>query len=279
MTRAAKVSGSRFGYLKGSAAMLEFALVQYVLEKTTHLDFQPIVPPVIIKEEFMEGMGYLAQGGEEEIYHLNKDQQYLVGTAEQSVGPYFANEILNEKDLPKKFVAFSSCFRREAGSYGKDTKGILRVHQFDKLEMFVFCKPEDSEKQHSELLKIQETLVQGLGIPYRVVALCSGDLGFPSAKTYDIECWLPGQKQGQGEYRETHSTSNATDFQARALNIRYKDKDGKNSLLHMLNGTAFAIGRILIAIFENYQQSDGKILIPKVLLPYMHGQKWLEKTP
>ncbi|MFA6587726.1 MAG: serine--tRNA ligase [Patescibacteria group bacterium] len=269
--RAAKVSGSRFGYIKAEAALLEFALIQYSFSKLIKQGFTPIVPPVIINQEFMEGMGYLAQGGEEEVYHLVKDNQYLVGTAEQSVGPYFANELILEKDLPKKFIAFSSCFRREAGSHGKDTKGILRVHQFDKLEMFVFCKPEDSESQHQKLLKFGEELVKGLGLPYQVVQLCAGDLGFPSSKTYDIECWMPGQNQGKGEYRETHSTSNTTDFQARALNIRFKAKDGKNCHLHMINGTAFAIGRILIAILENYQQPNGDILIPGALQPFMHG--------
>lgn len=271
MSHGAKVSGSRFGYLKGTGALLEFALVQYAMQELMKAGFTAVVPPVIVNETYMEAMGYLAQGGAEEVYRLEKDKQYLVGTSEQSMGPYHANEIFPEKALPKKYAAFSTCFRREAGSYGKDTKGILRVHQFDKVEMFVVCAPADSEKLHLELLAMQEKLVQGLGIPYRVVQLCTGDLGFPSAKTYDIECWLPGQNDGKGEYRETHSTSNTTDYQARALNIRVKNTDGKNVVAHLLNGTAFAIGRTLIAILENYQQPDGSVNVPNVLVPFMHG--------
>ncbi|MEK7631339.1 MAG: serine--tRNA ligase [Patescibacteria group bacterium] len=278
MPRGAKVSGSRFGYLKGAGALLEFALIQYAMQELTKAGFTAVVPPVIVNEPYMEAMGYLAQGGADEVYHLEKDKQYLVGTSEQSVGPYHANELIPEKELPKKYAAFSTCFRREAGSYGKDTKGILRVHQFDKVEMFVVCAPSDSEKLHHELLAMQEKLVQGLGIPYRVVQLCTGDLGFPSAKTYDIECWLPGQNSGKGEYRETHSTSNTTDYQARALNIRMKGQDGKNVIAHLLNGTAFAIGRTIIAILENYQQSDGSVKIPEVLAPYMHGINVITKT-
>lgn len=275
--RGAKVSGSRFAYLKGAGALLEFALIQYAMQELTKTGFTAVVPPVIVNEPYMEAMGYLAQGGADEVYHLEKDKQYLVGTSEQSVGPYHADEILPESELPKKYAAFSTCFRREAGSYGKDTKGILRVHQFDKVEMFVVCAPSKSDKLHQELLAMQEKLVQGLGIPYRVVQLCTGDLGFPSAKTYDIECWLPGQNGGKGEYRETHSTSNTTDYQARALNIRMKGKDGKNVVAHLLNGTAFAIGRTIIAILENYQQPDGSVKIPAVLLPFMHGIAAIQK--
>jgi seryl-tRNA synthetase len=275
--RAAKISGSRFGYLKGTGALLEFALIQYAMQTLTKAGYTAIVPPVIINEPYMEAMGYLAQGGEDEIYHLEKSKQFLVGTSEQSVGPYHANEILPINELPKKYVAFSTCFRREAGSYGKDTKGILRVHQFDKVEMFVVCGPEKSEEMHQELLALQENLVKGLGIPYRVMLLCTGDIGFPSAKTYDIECWLPGQNGGKGEYRETHSTSNTTDYQARALNIRVKDAGGKNRIVHLLNGTAFAIGRTIIAILENCQNSDGTIRIPDVLQPFMQGIKEIKK--
>ena len=271
MPRGAKVSGSRFGYLKGAGALLEFALVQYAMRELTEAGFIAVVPPVIINEQYMEAMGYLSQGGEEEVYRLEKDKQYLVGTSEQSVGPYHADEIIPESEAPKKYAAFSTCFRREAGSYGKDTKGILRVHQFDKVEMFVVAAPEQSEALHQELLAMQEKLVAGLELPYRVVQLCTGDLGFPSAKTYDIECWLPGQNGGAGEYRETHSTSNTTDYQARALNIRVKGKDGKNATAHLLNGTAFAVGRTIIAILENYQQADGSVRVPSVLQPFMHG--------
>lgn len=278
MPRGAKVSGSRFGYLKGAGALLEFALVQYAMHVLTKVGFTAVVPPVIINEPYMEAMGYLAQGGVDEVYHLEKDKQFLVGTSEQSVGPYHADEIIPENELPKKYAAFSTCFRREAGSYGKDTKGILRVHQFDKVEMFAVTTPQQSEMLHREILTLQEKLVQGLRIPYRVVQLCTGDLGFPSAKTYDIECWLPGQNGGKGEYRETHSTSNTTDYQARALNIRVKGKDGKNVVAHLLNGTAFAIGRTIIAILENYQQADGTVQVPEVLRPFMHGITEIRKS-
>jgi seryl-tRNA synthetase len=265
--RAGKVSGSRFGYLKGGLAMLEYGLVQMAFNVLQKQGFIPIVPPVMIKTEMMKAMGYTERGGDE-IYFLEKDNMYLVGTSEQSVGPMHADEVFEEKDLPKRYVAFSTCFRREAGSYGKDTKGILRVHQFDKVEMFVFCKPEDSIKEHQLLLSMEEKLMQELKIPYRVINICTGDLGDPAAAKFDIEAWMPGQN----EYRETHSTSNCTDFQARRLNIRYKEtrnKKQETKLVYTLNGTAFAIGRTLIAIIENYQQKDGSIKVPKVLQKYV----------
>lgn len=264
--RAAKVSGSRFGYLKGDAALLELALVQFAMEFLVKEGFTPIIPPSFIKKESMRGMGYLEHGGEEDMYVFEKDDLVLVGTSEQSIGPMHMDEVLEEKDLPKRYVSFSPCFRREAGSYGKDTKGILRVHQFDKVEMFSFTKPENSEKEHEYLLSLEEKLFQALGIPYQVVKMCSGDLGAPAAKKYDLEAWMPGQ----GKYREVTSTSNTTDFQARRLNIKYQDK-GETRFVHTLNGTAFAIGRTIIAIIENYQQKDGSILIPEVL------QKWVGK--
>jgi seryl-tRNA synthetase len=274
--RAAKVSGARFGYLKGDLALMEFGLIQLAMDITRKEGFVPVVPPVMIKPEMMKAMGYVEHGGDE-IYYFDKDDLYLTGTSEQSIGPLHADEIFEEKDLPRKYVAFSTCFRREAGSYGKDTKGILRVHQFDKVEMFIFCKPEDSLKEHELILSMEEKLMQELKIPYRVVDICSGDLGDPAAKKYDIEAWMPGQPSstglGQGTYRETHSTSNCTDFQARRLNIKYRDKQGKLNLVHTLNGTAFAIGRTLIAIIENYQQKDGSIKIPKVLQKYVGIKK------
>jgi seryl-tRNA synthetase len=263
--RAAKVAGARFGYLKGGAALLEFGLIQLVLDVLTEEKFIPIFPPVMIKPEMAAGMGYLEQTGDEEAYFIEKDKLYLIGTAEQSLGTMHANEIFNEKDLPKRYCAFSTCFRREAGSYGKDTKGILRVHQFDKFEMFIFSRPEDSIKEHKLLLSLEEKLMKLLEIPYRVVQLCTADLAAPSAATYDIEAWL----SGQNEYRETHSTSNCTDFQARRLNIRYKTKDGKTNFVHTLNGTAFAMGRAIIAIIENYQTKNGTIKVPKVLQKYI----------
>jgi len=263
--RAAKVSGSRFGYLKGGAALLEFGLIQLVLDVLTEEKFILVFPPVMIKPEMAAGMGYLEQTGDEEAYFIEKDKLYLIGTAEQSLGTMHANEVFQEKDLSKRYAAFSTCFRREAGSYGKDTKGILRVHQFDKFEMFIFSRPEDSIKEHKLLLSLEEKLMKLLEIPYRVVQLCTSDLAAPSASTYDIEAWMPGQ----GDYRETHSTSNCTDFQARRLNIRYKTNDGKINFVHTLNGTAFAMGRTIIAIIENYQQKDGSIKVPKVLQKYI----------
>jgi len=259
--RAAKVSGTRFGYLKNGAVLLEFGLIQLALDVLK--DFTPIIPPAMIKKEMMQAMGYMERG-EDEIYNFN--DLYLIGTSEQSIGPMHANEIL--KDLPKRYVSFSPCFRKEAGSYGKDTKGILRVHQFDKVEMFSFCKPEDSIKEHEFFLSIEEKLMQLLKLPYQVVNICTADLGDPAAAKFDIEAWMPGQ----GEYRETHSTSNTTDFQARRLNIRYKSKNGLK-FVHTINGTAFAIGRMIIAIIENYQQKDGNIEVPKVLQKYIGIKK------
>jgi seryl-tRNA synthetase len=294
--RAAKTSGSRFGFLLGAAARLEFALVQLAIKvvtdrsllaklaKKNHLNikdlpFVPVVPPVLINKKSMGGMGYLERGAEE-VYYLPADDLYLVGTAEQSIGPMHQDEVFEEKDLPRRYIGFSTCFRREAGSYGKDTKGILRVHQFDKLEMFVFATPETSRAEHRLMLAIEEYLMQLLCLPYRVLNICSADLGDPAAAKFDIEVWLPGQNGGIGEYRETHSTSNTTDFQARRLNVKYRPardrkqdtNDKKSEYVHMLNGTAFAIGRTLIAIMENYQTKEGKIKIPKVLQKYI-GEK------
>jgi seryl-tRNA synthetase len=271
--RAAKTSGSRFGFIKNELALMEFAILQFVFQKLFKEGFIPLVTPVMLKPKLMEGMGYVERGGEE-IYYLPKDDMYLVGTAEQMVGAMHSDEILDFNKLPLRYVAFSSCFRREAGSYGKDTKGILRVHQFDKIEMFVFCKPEEAVKEHEFLLKMEEELMQALKIPYRVLNICSGDLGDPAAAKFDIEAWLPGQNSGEGEYRETHSTSNCTDFQARRLNIRYRNPQTQElSFPYTLNGTAFAIGRALIAIIENYQTADGTIIIPEALQPFMGGIK------
>ncbi|MGC9049222.1 MAG: serine--tRNA ligase [Patescibacteria group bacterium] len=262
--RAGKVSGSRFGYLKNEAVFLEFGLIQLAFEILTKKGFIPVVPPVMIGEKAMRAMGYLDRAADE-VYYLPQDNLCLVGTSEQSIGPMHMDEILFEKDLPKRYLGFSTCFRREAGSYGKDVKGIMRVHQFDKVEMFVFCRPEDSEKEHQLLLKCEEELMQALKIPYRVVNNCAGQLAAPSAATYDIETWLPGQNC----YRETHSTSNCTDFQAQRLNIRFRDKNNKIKFVHTLNGTAFAIGRTIIAILENYQKKDSTIIVPKVLQKYI----------
>jgi len=263
--RAGKAAGSRFGYLLRDAVDLEFALVHFAFDTLRKEGFIPIIPPVFLKPEAMRGMGYLDYN-EDEVYHLEKDDLYLIGTSEQAIGAMHMNEVFSEKQLPLRYVGFSSCFRREAGSYGKDTKGILRVHQFDKVEMFSFARPEDSKKEHEFLLLVEEKLMKALEIPYRVLQICTGDLGVQAANKYDIEAWMPGQNQ----YRETHSTSNDTDFQSRRLNIRYKSpKTGKNELVHTSNGTAFAMGRTIIAIMENYQLKDGTIKIPKVLEKYI----------
>jgi seryl-tRNA synthetase len=275
--RAAKTSGSRFGFLKREAAQLEIALIHLAFDRLTKKGFIPVVPPVLIKPEPFWGMGYLNKG-REEVYYLEKDDLYLIGTAEQIIGPMHMNEILKEEELPLRYAGFSSCFRREAGSYGKDTKGILRVHQFDKVEMFIFSKPEEAKKEHELLLSLEEEFMRSLDIPYRVINICSGDLGDPAAAKYDIEAWMPGQNNGQGEYRETHSTSNCTDYQARRLNVKYLNpQTSKNEFVYTLNGTALAIGRAIIAILENYQTKEGFIRIPKVLVPYMGGIKVIKR--
>ena len=260
VVRAVKVAGNRFVYLKGDLVLFEFALIQYALATVVKEGFTPVIPPHMIFTKAMAAMGYLDHGGEEEIYHLKNDDAVLIGTSEQAIGPMFMDEILDGEKFPMRFVGFSPCYRREAGSYGKDLKGILRMHQFDKVEMFSFTDAEHSDSEQEFLLSIQERLMQGLKLPYRVMKLCSGDTGAPSARTYDIETWIPTQNK----YRETHSTSNTTDFQTRRLNTRFK-KDGGKQLAHALNGTAFAIGRTLIAIMENYQQEDGSIVVPEEL--------------
>lgn len=272
--RAAKISGSRFSFLINEGALLEFALVQFAMETLVKEGFSPVIPPALIKQEITESLGYWHGGGNENYYLVSnyevegpeKGQPlplYLVGTGEHSVVPIHKDEIFNEKDLPKKYVAFSPCFRREAGSYGKDTKGIFRVHQFDKVEMVAFIKPEDDEKERRSLLVHAEGFMKALELPYQVVQLASGDLAFPTAETIDIETWIPSQNI----YRETHSISTTTDFQARRLNIKYQ-KDGKTEFVYILNGTAFAIGRTIIAILENFQAKDGSVKIPKVLQKY-----------
>lgn len=276
--RAAKVSGSRFGYLKGDSVLLEFALVQLALDTLIQEGFIPVIPPVMLNHKAMDGMGYLTRGGSE-VYQVEKDDLYLVGTSEQSIGAMHMDEVLDLGDLPRRYVGFSTCFRREAGSYGKDTKGILRVHQFDKVEMFSFCEPGKSREEHDFILAMEEKLVGMLGIPYRVVQMCSGDLGDPAANKRDIECWMPAMR----EYRETHSCSNCTDFQARRLNVRYRAREGgsggtKLTFVHTLNGTACAVGRMIIAIIENFQQADGTVLVPDVLRQYMGGIERMEKS-
>jgi len=262
--RAAKVAGSRFDYLKGDIVLLEFALVKLAFDTLLKKGFVPVLPPVMLKPEMARGTGYFEASDINEAYFLPKDNLFLIATAEQSLLTMHQGEVFREEDLPRRYLGFSTCFRREAGSYGRDVKGILRVHQFDKLEMFSFCKPEDSERELEFFLSNEEELMDKLNLPYQVVKICTGDLGFPAAKKYDIEAWMPGQ----GRYRETHSTSSCTDFQARRLNIRYRTKKGKLGFVHTVNGTAFS-QRPLLAILENYQQKDGSVKIPPVLQKYV----------
>ena len=265
--RAAKISGTRFGILKKEAALLEFSLINFTFETLLKDGFIPVIPPIMLKPEMLEKSGHLSEKDKPERYFIEKDNAYLAGTAEQPIAAMHADEIFEEKDLPRRYLGFSTCFRREAGASGKDTKGIFRVHQFDKIEMFSICHPEKSSREHQFLLSCQEKLMQSLKIPYRVIQICTGDLGFPAAAAYDVEAWLPSENR----YRETHTTFNDTDFQTRRLNIRYRDsKTKKLAIPHALNGTAFAIGRILIAIIENYQQKDGKIFVPEALQKYLN---------
>ncbi len=263
LERGAKVSGSRFYYLKNELVLLEMALMNYVMQKLVKKGFTPMIPPYMVREDAMYGTGFFP-ADKHQIYTVNpgEDDLYLIGTSEVPVTAYYSGEILEEKDLGQKFVGYSPCFRREAGTYGKDMKGILRVHQFEKVEMVIIAHPEKSWEAHEELREIEEEVLKDLGIPYQVVNICGGDLGGSAAKKYDLEAWLPGQ----GKFREMTSTSNCTDFQSRRLNIRYRDGEGKIHFVHTLNGTATS-SRPLIAIMENYQQKDGSIKIPEVLRP------------
>ncbi|MDY6986101.1 MAG: serine--tRNA ligase [Candidatus Thermoplasmatota archaeon] len=269
--RAAKVSGARFFYLKGDAVFLELALVRYAFDALLKEGFVPVIPPVLTREFALFGTGFLPFG-EENIYRIKGEDLCLVGTAEVPLGAMHSNEIFSHKELPKYYAGFSTCFRTEAGAHGKDTKGIFRVHQFDKIEMFKYCLPEESESEHEKLLQTAERIYQGLGIPYRVVEVCSGELGASAAKKYDIEAFLPGQK----EYREVVSCSNCLDYQARRLMIRYRSKEGDIKFVHTLNSTAIAIERTMVAILENYQQGDGSVLVPKALQQFM-GKERIDK--
>lgn len=271
--RATKVSGARFAYLKNEGALLEFALIQYAFKKLRDKGFIPIIPPVIISKEVMRSMGYMEHGGDEDMFQLKEDGKVLVGTAEQSIVPMHKDEVLDGKKLPLRYVGFSSAFRREAGSYGKDTRGILRVHQFDKVEMVSFVANDKDDEEHEYLLGIEEELFKELGIPYQVIKMCTGDLGFPVSRKYDLEAWIPTQ----GKYREVTSTSTTGDFQSRRLNIKYREGEEKQ-FVNILNGTAFAIGRTLIAILENYQQEDGSVVIPEVLRPFTGFDKISPKS-
>lgn len=266
--QAAIVSGARFHYFLGDGALLENALRQFAFDTLTKEGFTPVIPPVLVKHEIMQGLGYTAMGDAEDIFDLDKDGLYLVGTSEQSVVPLHMNDVLQKEQLPKRYVSYSSSFRREAGSYGKDTKGILRVHQFNKVEMVSFVAEGEDDKEHEYLLSLEEKFFQALDIPYQVLGICTGDLGFNAARKYDLEAWMPSQEK----YREVTSTSTTTDFQSRRLNMRYQDGE-KRKFLNVLNGTAFSMNRPIIAILENYQQEDGSVLIPKVLQKYMGKER------
>ena len=259
--RGAKVSGARSYYLTGPGALLELALVNYAISLAVKSGFTPMIPPVLVKPEAMEGTGFLGQAAEN-VYHLKEDELYLVGTSEVALAAFHMDEILDQ--LPIRYAGYSPCFRREAGSYGKDTRGIIRVHQFEKVEMFTFCKPEDAQDEHKKLLAWEKELFNSLEIPYRVIDVASGDLGASAARKFDIEAWIPTQ----GEYREVTSTSNCTQFQARRLNIRYKDEKGTKPVA-TLNGTLVAVPRTIVAILENHQQKDGSVKVPKALIPFL----------
>ncbi len=260
MERGARVSGSRFLYLKGPLVLLEFALVRWAMEVLQGHGFTPVIPPVLVREEALYGTGMLPDT-EQQLYKVPEDELYLVGTSEVPLASLHAGEILEEESLPIRYAGFSTCFRREAGAAGKDTRGMFRVHQFDKVEMFTFVKPEESGAEHERLLAIEEEILQALGLPYQVANIPAWDLGASAAKKYDLEAWLPGQER----YRELTSCSNTTDFQARRLGVRYRPEGGRPEEVHTLNGTAVAVGRTIIAIVENHQQDDGTIRVPEVL--------------
>jgi len=261
--RGAKVSGSRSYYLTGVGALLEFALVNYAIASATKAGFTPVIPPVLVKPAAMEGTGFLGQAAEN-VYHLEKDDFYLVGTSEVPLAAFHMDEILDGTKLPMRYAGYSTCFRREAGSYGKDTRGIIRVHQFDKVEMFSFCKPEEAKEEHKRLLQWEKDFLNSMEIPYRVIDVASGDLGSSANRKFDIEAWIPTQSA----YREVTSTSNCTEFQARRLNIRYKDSDG-TKVVATLNGTLVAIPRMIVAILENHQNADGTVNVPAALQPFL----------
>jgi seryl-tRNA synthetase len=266
--RAGKVAGARFFYLKREGVLLDMALMNFALEEIVKKGYIPIEPPFMMRRKPYEGVTALSDF-EDVLYKVENEDLYLIATSEHPMAAMFMDEVLKAEDLPLKLVGVSSCFRKEAGAHGKDTRGIFRTHQFNKIEQFIFCKPEDSWKMHEELLQNAEELVQKLGLPYRVVNVCTGDIGVVAAKKYDIEAWMPAQNT----YREIISCSNCTDYQARRLNIKYREKEGEppKGFVHTLNSTALATGRTIVAILENYQQEDGSVVIPEVLRKYMKG--------
>ncbi len=266
--RGAKVAGSRSYYLTGVGALLEFALVNYAIQSALKNGFSPVIPPVLVNPAAMEGTGFLGQAAEN-VYRIEKDDVYLVGTSEVPLAAMHMDEILPSEKLPLRYAGYSSCFRREAGTYGKDTRGIIRVHQFDKVEMFSFCKPEDAKAEHKRLLQWEKDFLIAMEIPFRVIDVASGDLGSSAVRKFDIEAWIPTQ----GAYREVTSTSNCTEFQARRLNIRYKDAEGTKAIA-TLNGTLVAIPRMIVAILENHQNADGTVNVPAALQPFLGMKKF-----
>ena len=261
--RAARLSGSRFAYLKGEAALLDLGLVRFAMDRLTAEGFTPVVPPVLVREEALFGTGFFPTD-RDQVYAVERDDLFLVGTSEVSLAALHLDEILDGAELPIRYAGFSSCFRREAGTYGKDTRGIFRMHQFDKVEMFSFCHPERSWEEHEYMLSIEEQIMQELELPYRVVNVAAGDLGVSAAKKYDIEVWVPSQEA----FREITSCSNTTDYQARRLRARFRDETG-NRLVHTLNGTVVTSSRSVLALIENHQQADGSVKIPAALRPYV----------
>jgi seryl-tRNA synthetase len=266
--RGAKVAGSRSYYLTGAGALLEFALVNYAIQSALKNGFSPVIPPVLVNPAAMEGTGFLGQAAEN-VYRIEKDDVYLVGTSEVPLAAMHMDEILPAEKLPLRYAGYSSCFRREAGTYGKDTRGIIRVHQFDKVEMFSFCRPEDAKEEHKRLLQWEKDFLTAMEIPFRVIDVASGDLGSSAVRKFDIEAWIPTQDA----YREVTSTSNCTEFQARRLNIRYKDADGTKAIA-TLNGTLVAIPRMIVAILENHQNADGTVNVPAALQPFLGMKKF-----
>ncbi len=264
----AKVAGSQFYFLYGDGALLELALTHYVFDKLSKVGFLPVITPDLAKSRYYLGTGYAPKGDEAQTYTIEGQDLGLIATAEVTLAGSHADEVISESKLPLKYVGYSHCFRQEAGAYGKYSKGLYRVHQFSKTEMFIYCTPEDSEKMHEYLLKMEEEIYQELGLPYRVLEMCTGDLGAMAARKFDIEVWMPGRN----DYGEVTSTSNCTDYQARNLNIKFKRNTGENEYINMLNGTAIVMSRVPLAILENYQQKDGSIKIPEVL------QKWMGKS-
>jgi seryl-tRNA synthetase len=263
----AKVTGSQFFFLYGDGVFLELALTNYVLDKLSKYGFQPVITPDLAKSRFYLGTGYAPKGNEAQTYTIEGQDLGLIATAEVTLAGAHSDEVIPEEKLPLKYVGYSHCFRQEGGSYGKYSKGLYRVHQFTKTEMFIYCKPEDSEKFHQEILNMEEEIFQDLKIPYRVLEMCTGDLGAMAARKFDVEAWMPGR----GDYGEVTSTSNCTDYQARNLNIKFRRTTGDAEYLHMINGTAIVMSRVPLAILENYQEEDGSVRVPDVL------QKWMGK--